>query len=67
MPAKRQTPAGEADLRMVHENPWFLITRSELLMIEEGLNTLGKDLPATGSRSLGTIARIVSQVRERQS
>jgi hypothetical protein len=56
----------EEDLCMVHENPWFLITRDELLRIEEGLGVLEKEIPAKSSRHLGAIAGVVSKVRERQ-
>jgi hypothetical protein len=51
---------------MPHENPWFIITRNELLMIQEGLFTLEKELPLTGSQHLGNIISIVRNVRDRQ-
>jgi len=51
---------------MAHENPWFLITRSELLMIEERLDSIRKEGPSGSSRHLRTIAGIVTTVRERQ-
>lgn len=51
---------------MAHENPWFLITRSELAMIEEGLFSLDREIPEQSTRLTGKIAGIVSRVRERQ-
>lgn len=51
---------------MAHENPWFLITHSELLAIEERLDTLGTELPAESRHHLDTLAGIIGRVRERQ-
>lgn len=56
----------EAALCMVHENPWGLITRNELLRIEGVLGVLEKDIAAGSSRHLGAIAGIIRKVRERQ-
>ena len=51
---------------MSHENPWFLITRDELHTIHEGLHTLEKDIPVTGSQCLGEIRSILNEVQDRQ-
>jgi hypothetical protein len=51
---------------MAHDNPWFLITHNELLMIQERAYTLGREIPPASSQYLGKIAIIVNNVRERQ-
>jgi hypothetical protein len=56
----------EVSFTMSHENPWFLITWNELHTIREGLHTLEKDIPLTGSQHLGEIRSILNEVQDRQ-
>jgi hypothetical protein len=56
----------EVSFTMPHENTWFLITWNELHTIREGLHTLEKHNPVTGSQYLGEIRSILNEVQDRQ-
>jgi len=49
----------------MHENPWFLITYNEILLIQEGLKHLEREIPEN-SEQLGKISRIVRTVQDRR-
>jgi hypothetical protein len=49
----------------MHENPWVLITYNEILLIQEGLKHLEREVPENNEQ-LGKIIRIVRTVQERQ-
>jgi hypothetical protein len=51
---------------MAPENPWFLITQSEILAIQKRLRYLETGLPETGPEHIGEIHSILSGVQDRK-
>jgi hypothetical protein len=52
---------------MAPENPWFLITQNEILVIQEQLRHLEARIPESGSQHIGEIYSILIDVRDRLS
>jgi hypothetical protein len=51
---------------MAHENPWFIITRNEILEIQERLHHLESVMPKASLQQIGRIHRILCEVGDRQ-
>jgi hypothetical protein len=51
---------------MAHENPWFIITRNEILEIQEWLYHLESEMPKASLQQIGRIQCVLSEVRNRQ-
>jgi len=53
------------NLKMPHENPWFLITSEEIAQIHTQLSILEGEVPENSCHCIDTIVRITNMVEQR--